>query len=163
MSFWYEKIRAMSFWWESISVPAICICTNLWVDYRHRPIDQIEHKLLFWVMFLRCYSLSLCYRYLNDQRLAINERREIKDGDLISFGGASLVRQMSNTEEEPNPFLYRYTSWCTRLLFNFGVYAPTHLQYRTMHLLSSSSVVWFWGSFDLWHDQNPQYCLSMWW
>lgn len=47
------------------------------------------------------------YRYVNDRRLAVNERQILREGDIVSFGGGTQVKVSPGLPNEANPFLFR--------------------------------------------------------
>lgn len=91
-----------SWWWlKYIDIASISLCLSLLKGYYQASISKC----------LNCYFmpiLSFLYRFVNDVKLGPNESRVLKDNDVISFGGASKVKQMNSLEEEFNPFLYKW-------------------------------------------------------
>ena len=46
-------------------------------------------------------------RFLNEKRLVPHEKVNLRDGDVVSFGGASRVKAANDGPEEANPFVFR--------------------------------------------------------
>ena len=66
--------------------------------------DSIPHHL---------ESFGPC-RYVNDKRLASNEKRHLREGDIVSFGGSSLVKSAPGRPDEANPYMFR-VKWLNRV------------------------------------------------